>query len=93
MQLPILSARTGKCFLKRYPKHRHLGFILFIMSNSYLPAHGSGGLFIENLVFSCIMQHCLTFHIDHCFTMSYLRAACPCVAWYLSYNRFVTYHN
>lgn len=60
-----------KCFIKRYPKHCRPG-ITFIMSNSYLAAHGGGGLLTEKLISSCIMQHDLPCHIDHWFRMSYL---------------------
>lgn len=87
------KCRDRQVLLKRYPKYRCLYFIMFLMSNSALPAHGSGGLFIKKLMFSCIMQHYLSFHIDHWFRMNYLRAVCLCVVWYLAYNRFVTYHN
>lgn len=87
------KCRDREVLFQRYPKYRYLCFIMFIMSNSALPAHGSGGLFIKRLIFSCIMQHYLTFHIDHWFRMNYLRSVCPCVVWYLSYNRFVTYHS
>lgn len=87
------KCRDRQALLKRCPTYRSFCFIMFIMSNSALPAQGSGGLFIKKLIFSCIMQQYLTLHIDHWFRMNNLRAACLCVVWYLSYNRFVTYHN